>query len=145
LLIVGWTLGSEDGTVLGLLLGLELGADEGIKLGTLLGSEFGKELGLELGFELGSDEGIELSTLLGLELGLELGFELGFTDGSLLAQAATLSVNTILFVVQPNLVSFKVSCVNFVSSIISMYPSHADTFEPGIFSKTILFDMLCLY
>jgi hypothetical protein len=47
----------EDGTAVGLDLGLELGSEECAKLGKLLGCEDGTVLGLLLGLELGSDEG----------------------------------------------------------------------------------------
>jgi hypothetical protein len=63
--MLGWVLGLNDGEVLGLLLGLEVGSDEGAPLGTLLAFDDGTTLGLLLGLELGSDEGAKLSTLLG--------------------------------------------------------------------------------
>lgn len=82
----GDVLGINDGSLLGLLLGItdrvEDGADEGSLLGLLLAD------GVEDGAVLGTDDSIldgeELGVRDGLELGVRDGNALGVDDGSLL-------------------------------------------------------------
>lgn len=77
--VLGDVVGVDDGFEEGREVGIEVGAEDGFKEGTVVGIEV--EVGAEVGIEVGADDGLEEGADDWLEEGAEDGLEEGAEDG----------------------------------------------------------------